>query len=41
MEILSKIIDIVGKIIFFFVILWAVGYRIFERLWDKISTGRK
>jgi len=37
METVQRIVDLLGKIALLFVLIWVVGFRIFNKIWDKIS----
>jgi hypothetical protein len=39
MEIAEKILDIIGKFLLFVVIIWVVGYKIFYKIWEKITIA--
>jgi len=39
MEVLEKILDIFGKFLLFVVIIWVVGYKIFSKIWEKLTIA--
>ncbi len=37
MEIIDKLLNILGKICLLMVIIWIIGYKLFEKIWKKLT----
>jgi len=37
MELIDKLLNVIGKILLIVVILWVVGYKIFVKIWNKLT----
>ncbi len=41
MSVLLKILDLIGRLIFLIVIFIIAGFKIFEKVWDKLTIDTK
>ncbi len=37
METIDKILNLIGKILLILMIIWIVGYKIFVKIWNKLT----
>lgn len=37
MEIIEKILNLFGKILLILIIIWVIGYKIFVKIWNKLT----